>query len=70
MSVLIICCAVPMSKHHTPRNEMGLLQNAGTKPLASLFEGGGSPQGLTEGVLLDPRTLPQSKIKDFCQPPH
>ncbi len=39
------------------------------KPLASLKEGGGSPCGLPVGVLLDPRTLPQSKIKDFCQPP-
>jgi len=41
--------------------------------LASLFEGGGSPQGESEGVSLvccnTLRTLPQSKIKDFCQPP-
>ena len=31
--------------------------------LASLFEGGGSPKGETEGVLRHFRELPQSKIK-------
>ena len=30
--------------------------------LASLFEGGGSPKGLTEGVSHQLRKLPQSKI--------
>ncbi len=41
--------------------------------LASPSGGGGSPNGLTEGVTLVRSTTflspPQSKIKDFCQLP-
>ena len=36
--------------------------------LASLFEGGGSPLGETEGVSYRPTTLPQSQLT-LCQPP-
>ena len=35
---------------------------SGEAAFASLFEGGGSPKGLPEGVSYRLRTLPQSKI--------
>jgi hypothetical protein len=37
----------------------------GGAALASLSEGGGTPNGVTEGVSYQKMTLPQSEIRDF-----
>ena len=60
--------ALPFGEDETQQDKLlfssiGIV--GGGAALASLSEGGGTPNGVTEGVSYQKMTLPQSEIRDF-----